>query len=192
MTLKDLKKIPVVNFINRCRIGIPYWIFGLIGHVPSHTFRIVIYKLFFKMKIAKGARIYKGLDAYNPSGIIIKSGATIGNNAFIDGRESVFIAENVNFSGWVKIWTRQHDMDDPYFGVEGGPVRIEKYAVISTCAQILPGITIGEGAVVMAGAVVTKDVPAYNIVGGVPAKFVRMRSKNLIYDFSQSKPILFH
>jgi maltose O-acetyltransferase len=50
--------------------------------------------------------------------------------------------------------------------------------------MILPGVTIGEGAAVAAGAVVTKDVEAYTIVAGVPAKPIGSRPRNLTYQFS--------
>ena len=62
----------------------------------------------------------------------------------------------------------EHDPQSPDFAIRGGPVVIEDYAWIGGRAVILPGLRIGEGAVVATGAVVTKDVPPYTIVGGVP------------------------
>ena len=53
------------------------------------------------------------------------------------------------------------------------PVVIRKNAWIGANATILPGVTVGENAIVAAGAVVSKDVPANTIVGGVPAKIIR-------------------
>ena len=55
------------------------------------------------------------------------------------------------------------------------PVRIEAGADIGTSSVILPGVTVGEGAIVGAGAVVTNDVKPYTIVAGVPARFMRWR-----------------
>ena len=55
------------------------------------------------------------------------------------------------------------------------PVRIEAWADIGTNATILPGVTIGKGSIVGAGSVVTKDVPPFSIVAGVPARFLRWR-----------------
>jgi acetyltransferase-like isoleucine patch superfamily enzyme len=55
------------------------------------------------------------------------------------------------------------------------PVRIGPWADIGTSAVILPGVTVGRGSIVGAGAVVTKDVPAFAVVAGVPATFLRWR-----------------
>ena len=53
------------------------------------------------------------------------------------------------------------------------PIVIKRNAWIGAAATILPGVTIGENAIVAAGAVVSKDVPANTVVGGVPAKFIK-------------------
>jgi len=67
----------------------------------------------------------------------------------------------------------------PYVKVVKGTIKIEKDAWIGTGSVILPDVTIGEGAVVGAGAVVTKDVPPYTVVAGVPAKVIKkLETKN--------------
>lgn len=91
------------------------------------------------------------------------------------------IGNNVSIAGEVRIYTMQHDIDDPNFREIEGPVTIKDYVVVGTRVTILPGVTIGEGAVIASGAVVTKDVTPYTLVGGVPAQFIRNRAKNLKY-----------
>lgn len=67
-------------------------------------------------------------------------------------------------------------MNDPTFpDVDDGPVTIEDYVFVGSRAMILPGVTIGRGAVVTAGAIVTKDVAPMSVVAGVPAKTVAQR-----------------
>ncbi|NJK52359.1 MAG: hypothetical protein HC936_05170 [Leptolyngbyaceae cyanobacterium SU_3_3] len=82
------------------------------------------------------------------------------------------------------IWTAQHDLNDSGFAGVSAPVVIEDYAWISSRATILPGVTIGRGAVVAAGAVVTKSVAPFEIVGGVPAKKIGERNRDLDYQLS--------
>lgn len=91
------------------------------------------------------------------------------------------IGNNVSIAGEVRIYTMEHDIDDPDFKEIGAPVVIDDYVVIGSRVTILPGVHIGKGAVVASGAVVTKNVEAYAVVGGVPATFIKNRAKDLRY-----------
>jgi acetyltransferase-like isoleucine patch superfamily enzyme len=93
------------------------------------------------------------------------------------------IGQNVNFSAEAAIWTQQHDPQSATFEIYSAPVVVEDRAWISFRSTVLPGTTIGEGAVVAANAVVTKDVPKFTIVGGIPAKVIGSRNHNLTYKF---------
>ncbi|MBQ3590123.1 MAG: acyltransferase [Clostridia bacterium] len=75
------------------------------------------------------------------------------------------------------IATVNHDYSD-FDIVRGKTVTIKKGAWICSKATIVPGVTIGEGAVVAAGSVVTKDVPPFSVVGGNPAKLIKYREMN--------------
>ena len=64
---------------------------------------------------------------------------------------------------------------------------VEDYAYVGSHAIVLPGVTIGRGGVVGAGSVVTKDVQPYTLVAGVPAAFIRNRSRDLRYELGYAK-----
>ena len=189
------------------RLFIDFWVYlaTLTGYIPSHTIRLFLYRTIFRIKIGKDSSIHWRARFNLPSGIEIGHNTVIGNDAFLDGRcyrtwtpgqnklvtyvrnffspqvRSVKIGNNVSIAGEVRIYTMQHDIDDPDFKEEGAPVVIDDYVVIGTRVTILPGVHIGEGAVVASGAVVTKDIAPYTVVGGVPAAFIRNRAKNLRY-----------
>ncbi len=76
----------------------------------------------------------------------------------------------------VKIATINHDLNERHKIYTYGKVTIKKNAWIGMNVTICPGVTIGEYAVVGAGAVVTKDVPDYAVVAGVPAKVIKYLS----------------
>jgi maltose O-acetyltransferase len=99
----------------------------------------------------------------------------------------LIIGENVSISSGVWLVTGTHDMNDPQFPDSYKPIVIGHHAWIGMRATILAGVTIGEGAVVMAGAVVARDVPPYAVVGGVPARFVTQRKlENPTYELNFS------
>lgn len=158
------------------------------GMIPSHTIRKFIYKHVFMLDIEKTATIYYGSEMRAHPNIHIGRGSIIGDRAILDGRNGgIRIGANVNISSNVSIWTEQHDYNDPYFAcidIAKGEVRIGDRAWIGPNVIILPSVTIGEGAVVAAGAVVTKDVPAFTLVGGIPAKPLGYkRNTDLKYEF---------
>ena len=165
---------------------------GLIvtGRLPSQLVRKAIYRL-CGMRIGKRSVIYAGAEIRHPSGISIGNSTIIGHRAILDGRMGLTIGDNVNVSTGAWIWTVQHAVNSPEFEGTGAPVTIADRAWISSRTTILPGVAVGEGAVVASGAVVTRDVEPYTIVGGVPAKPMGQRSMDLRYDLGDNHTIPF-
>jgi acetyltransferase-like isoleucine patch superfamily enzyme len=95
----------------------------------------------------------------------------------------VNIGNNVVINDGVILLTGTHRLTDPKWTLKSAPITVNDYAWIATNAIILPGVTIGKGAVVGAGAVVREDVPDYAIVFGNPAVIIegRRRTNNLDY-----------
>lgn len=104
----------------------------------------------------------------------------------LDARNGIEIGRYVNFSANVSVYTEQHDHRAADFSCNTGikkKVTIGDRVWIGPNAILLPGITIGEGAVVAAGSVVTHDVAPYTVVGGIPAKKINDRPRELTYVF---------
>jgi len=160
----------------------------LVGRVPSHTFRLFAYRHLLGVRIGRDATIHWRCRFYAPDRVSIGRNTIVGNDAFLDGRYTIRIGNNVNIGGEVAIFTAEHDPNDKCFAMVGGPVVIEDYVAIGSRATILPNVVIGRGAVVAAGAVVTKDVPAFTIVGGVPAVKIRDRRRDLDYTLKFRMP----
>lgn len=178
------------RLIQRYLHGAKYLFLFAVGHIPSHVIRNFFYRC-LGLRLGKAAVIYGGAEVRRPGWIEIGAGSIIGHRAILDGRLGIRIGANVNLSTGVWIWTVQHDHRDPWFGDQGGAVEIGDHAWVSCRAVILPGVRIGTGAVVAAGAVVTKDVEPYSIVGGVPAKKIGDRGKDLRYQLGDNPPIPF-
>lgn len=154
----------LLEFVN----GFLIWI---VGFVPSHHVRRFFYRL-AGMKIGKGSTIHMAASVYNCRGITIGKDSIIGEWAVLDGRDKLIIGDHVDIATGVMIYNSEHGVNDPDFKTVCFPVEIGDYVFIGPRAIILPGVKIGRGAVVAAGAVVTKDVLEFAIVGGVPAQVI--------------------
>ncbi len=150
------------------------WLRG-VGNIPSHTIRKFLYQL-SGIKIGRESTIHMWANFFNPRGISIGEGTIIGDHAFLDGRAPLSIGNHVAIASQVLIYNSEHNIDSPDFKADEEPVIISDYVYIGPRAIILPGVKIGMGAIIAAGAVVTKDVEPSVVVGGVPAKEIRKRN----------------
>jgi maltose O-acetyltransferase len=107
--------------------------------------------------------------------------STINEYCRLDNRGGITVGENVSISSETCILTADHDPHDPAFKGRERAVVVEDFAFIGTRAMILPGVTVGRGAVIGAGSVVTKDVAPLTIVAGSPAREIGKRSPDLDY-----------
>ena len=145
------------------------------GYLPFYTLRKIAYIL-AGYRIGKGSTIHTHAIFYALRGLTVGKDTIIGEFATLDTRGSITIGNHVDIASEVMMYTSQHDVHSPTFATVYGKVIIEDYAFIGPRAILLPGVTIGKGAVVAAGAVVTKNVEPYAVVGGVPAGIIGKRN----------------
>ncbi|MDP2632348.1 MAG: acyltransferase, partial [Candidatus Curtissbacteria bacterium] len=137
--------------------------------VPFHSIRKFTFQ-FFGLKVGRGSTIHMWTRFFNPKNITIGEDSIIGDHCFLDGRAKLTIGDHVDIASQVLIYNSEHDVNSEDFDPIEEPVEIDDYVFIGPRAIILPGVKIGRGAIVAAGAVVTSDVKPFEIVGGVPAK----------------------
>lgn len=159
-----------------------------VGRIPVHQLRLLFYRGVLRVRIGPGTTFHWRTVFFAPERIHIGRNCVIGNDAFLDGRGGLYVADNVNIGGHVQVYTMDHDPQSPDFAARSGPVSIGPRAYVATRATVLAGVTIGEGAVVAAGAVVTRDVGPYTIVGGVPARKIGERPAHLSYTLKYHLP----
>jgi len=177
----------VLNRISNVILDFELMTLRWVSHVPSHTFRKIIYKL-SGMKIGKGSTVHMWANFFDPSGISIGEDTIVGDHAFLDGRAALTIGSHVDIASSVMIYNSEHDLESEKFSARTEPVEIGDYVFVGPRAIILPGVKIGKGAVIAAGAVVTKDVPEFTIVGGVPAgKIGERRERNPHYILGRAR-----
>ena len=126
------------------------------------------------------SEIAESVAVFTPLYINYGKHTKIGKNVFINfdcvflDLGGITIEDNVLLAPKVSLLTEQHPIyPENRQSLVPKPIHIKKNVWIGAAATILPGVTIGENSVVAAGAVVTTDVPANTVVGGVPAKFIK-------------------
>lgn len=179
--------IKVINRIKNIFLEFEVFLLHLVGLVPSHCCRRFFYRL-AGIKIGKGSTIHTGARFYDPRNISIGEDSIIGEGVVLDGRDLLTVGSHVDIASEVMIYNSEHDVNDENFIARNSPVKIEDYVFIGPRVIVLVGVMVGRGAIVAAGAVVTKDVPPYAIVGGVPAKIIgERRNKDLHYKLGRAR-----
>lgn len=159
--------------------SIKYMTNHVINHIPSYSIRHAWYRRILGWGIGPNAAIFMGQHVQ--MGRIRNQKVSIGRNTVINWdcmlyvTGGLIIGDNVSISAGVWLVTGTHDINHPQFIDTYRPIEIGDYVWIGMRATVLAGVTIGEGAVVMAGAVVTRDVPPNAVVGGVPARIISQR-----------------
>jgi acetyltransferase-like isoleucine patch superfamily enzyme len=138
--------------------------------------------------IGAGAYIQGRFDGH----CVIGNNVWIGPGAYFDARDLV-LGDYVGWGPGAKVLGSAHpglpaDVPIVQTDLEIRPVRVQPWADIGTNAVLLPGVTVGKGAIVGAGAVVTHDVPPFAIVAGVPARFLRWREGHSATRRGRSRP----
>lgn len=156
----------------------------IIGRVPSRTLRRLFLAMWLQ-RLGQGSGVQLDCRFLNGRKVLLGQRNVINFGTLIDGRSyPVVVGDDVSIGPQATILTLGHDPQSPQFADKGGPVTIGDRAWIGYGALVLPGVTIGQGAVVAAGAVVTKDVAPYTIVGGNPARPIGEREQALDYRLS--------
>ena len=168
----------MTGFLSELRI---YICNRCISRIPSHTLRLFFYRHVMNYNVGKNTAIFLDCTFDCAGNFLIGKNSVINGKCRLDNKGIIKIGENVSISQEVIILTADHEIDSADFKGRELPVTIEDYVWIGTRAMILPGCTIGKGAVIAAGAVVTKNVEPYSVVAGIPAKEIRKRSEELTY-----------
>lgn len=140
--------------------------------------------VFHPERIRLGRNVYVGhqtiLKGYYRNEMVIGDETWIGQQCFLHSAGGITIGARVGIGPAVRILTSTHEeagRDTPilFSPIAFGEVRIEDDADVGVGAIVLPGVTIGRGAQIGAGAVVTTDIPPYAVAAGVPARVLRER-----------------
>ena len=162
------------NYLMRLAWNIIYTLFFKFSPRPFHRWRSLLLRL-FGTKTGRSCHVYPRAEIWAPWNLELGDCACIADNAIIYNQAPVYIGEKAAISQGAHLCTGTHDYRDPKFPLIAKPIKIEKNAWICAEAFILPGVTIGEGAVIGARSVVTKDMPAWSVCAGNPCRVIKKR-----------------
>lgn len=165
--------------------SITLWGNRIVNKIPSRHLRRWFYQA-LGATLGKDSFPCRRVEVLLPMGLKLGDGVSVGWFAELDARGGIEIQDNTNISSHVKLITGSHDIDDPEFTADFLPIHIGHHCWIGTGAIVLQGVKIGDGAVVAAGSVVTKDVAPWTVVGGIPAK--KIRDRNNVQEYRGVKP----
>lgn len=153
------------------------WLF-LFRPTPRGTlfrpWRIALLKM-FGANVKWSSNVLPSCRIWQPWKLTMGAYASLSENVDCYTVDEVSIGEQTTVSQGVRLCTAGHDIRSTIMELETKPIVIGCNAWVAAWSIVLPGVTIGEGAVVAAGAVVTKDVEPWTVVGGNPAKFIKKR-----------------
>lgn len=159
---------------------------AIVARLPLHAARVSALRA-WGAEINPSATLYHGFQVRSARRLRIGARTSVGDGAILDARGGLTLGSDVNLSTQVHIWTAQHAWDSADFDYVSAPVTIGDHVWLSTRVTVLPGVSIGEGAVVAAGSVVTKDLAPYGLYGGVPARKLREREGPKTYRLASAK-----
>jgi putative colanic acid biosynthesis acetyltransferase WcaF len=144
------------------------------GLIPSSAFRSWLLRI-FGAKIGKKVYMKPGLRVKFPWYLEVGDYTWLGEDLWIDNLADVKIGPHACVSQGVYLCTGNHDWSLTNMRLFRKPIVCERGSWVGARAVVCPGVTIGEGAIVTAGSVATKDIPAFEVHTGNPAAFVRRR-----------------
>lgn len=161
-----------------------------VGRLPSRHLR-TLYLRAWLGGLGTGTGVQMGCRFLHGRKVFLGERNVINFGCLFDGRKfAIRTGQDVSIGPEAVILTLGHDPQSPAFADRGGDVVIGDRVWIGCRALVLPGLSLGEGAVVAAGAVVTKDVAPFTIVAGVPARPVGEREHNLDYRLNYAPRLL--
>lgn len=129
----------------------------------------------FGARIDRNARVSPSVSVWAPWNLEVGTDASIGHHVDVYSVAPIRIGAHATVSQYCFLCSASHDPSDPNMRLVSSPIVIKDQAWVCAGAYVLPGVTVGQGAVVGAASVVTKDVPDWCIVAGNPSRYIRER-----------------
>ncbi|MDQ8190604.1 putative colanic acid biosynthesis acetyltransferase [Roseibacillus persicicus] len=174
---QDTHAGPSFSFANRLRRVCWNLTWSLLASwtpAPLHAWRAFLLRT-FGAEVGKGVHVYPKVKVWAPWNLRLGDQVGVGNGAILYSQGMITIGKKVVVSQGAHLCAGTHDYEDPGFPLVTGDISVRARAWIAAESFVHPGITIGEGAVLGARSVAVKDLEAWGVYGGNPARFLKKR-----------------
>ena len=168
---------PLSNRLLRAVWGFVYAIFFRTSPRPFHAWRAFLLRS-FGAQLGPDVHIYPKASIWAPWNLTCEDRATIADEAIIYNPDRITLGSHAIVSQQAYLCGATHDYEHPNFPLVASPISIGSYSWICARATVQPGISVGEGAVLALGSVASHDLQPWTVYGGVPARKIKMRSKD--------------
>lgn len=151
-----------------------YFLFFRLSPRPLHGWRRTVLRL-FGAKIGKGCHIYPKAKIWAPWLLQCGDESGIADGVTIYNQALIVIGKRCVISQGSHLCTGSHDYDSPRFGLVARPITIGNYAWVAAECFVHPSVTIGDGTIIGARSVVTRDMPSWTVCAGHPCKPLKPR-----------------
>jgi putative colanic acid biosynthesis acetyltransferase WcaF len=169
---------PLSNRLLRAVWGFVYVVFFRASPRPFHWWRAFVLRC-FGAKLGPNVHICPKARIWAPWNLICADQVTIADEAIVYNPERIELGSHAIVSQQAYLCGATHDYEDPRFPLIAVPISIGSYAWICARATIQPGVSVGDGAVLALGSVATRDLQAWTVYGGVPARKIKPRRRSL-------------
>ena len=167
--VKYAERQPLIWFwmmFDRSPVGLNHWL--------GYRMRVMLARHIFK-HCGKNVKIFHGVEFSFGYNLTVEDNCVIHKYVLLDDRGEIIIHEGCSISDYANVYSHAHDLNDGMI-VENQKTEIGPMARVTYHATVLSGVRVGEQAIVGSMAVASKDVLPYHIVGGIPAKPIKVKS----------------
>jgi putative colanic acid biosynthesis acetyltransferase WcaF len=164
----------LANRIRRGCWGLAWLLLARWTPPPLHKWRAVLLRL-FGARLGKGVVVHGSVSIWDPRNLDMAQRSSLGPRVICYNMAKVSIGEFAVISQGAHLCAGTHTIDDSSFQLTSKPIGIDRLAWVAADAFVGPGVSIGEGAVLGARGVATRDIPAWTVWAGNPARHLRQR-----------------
>jgi len=167
--VKYAERKPLIWFwmmYDRSPVGLNHWLgFRMRYMLARHVFK----------QVGKNVKIFHGVEVSFGYNLTVEDNCTIHKYVLLDDRGELIIREGSSISDYANVYSHAHDLNDGMI-INNQPTEVGPRARVTYHATVLSGVKVGEHGIVGSMGVATKDVPNYHIVGGIPAKTIKVKT----------------